>query len=189
MIKNKKIKKPSKNNQTERRILWCAVVLLFVLQLVSVGYIIQLRNNAAEMDERTFATYINESEKERYKYPVIDVSENRVYIPEARVYLPLNDVTRNLRYDYSNNKPHAALYLSNTSIVGAQTKEDDPSCDKIVSFTGDTTVNTTFSVTGELEPSKDGFKYLLAHSKDGCKIYFGTAREDLINAAKEIQNY
>lgn len=150
----------------------------------------RLWNIESENDTRNFAELIDKSEQRRYKSPIIDVSENRVYIPEARVYLPLNGVTRDLRYDYFNVPASKALYLSTVSTVGAQITEDDHQCDKVVSIQQTVVpMADMYSSIGEIEPTKDGLHYMYAHTKEKCSIYFGTVREDLIAAARQMKSY
>ena len=79
-------------------ILWSVILILAVLQTLSILYIMQQREYAKSDSNFQMRTLLKEAEEERYKYPVIDVAENRVYIPEVRIYLPLNEVSRDIRY-------------------------------------------------------------------------------------------
>jgi hypothetical protein len=98
-------------------------MILTITQALSGWYVIKLWNIESENDKRHLAELINKSEQRRYESPIINVSENRVYIPEVRVYLPLNEVTRSLRYEYSTTPISTSLHLSTVSTVGAQTTE------------------------------------------------------------------
>ena len=162
------------------------------LQGVSAWYLVKLWNHESETSKRDFSAYINKSEEERYKYPIIDVAESRVYIPEARIYLPLDEVTRNLRYDYFKPPQGNAtsLRLSTSSIVGAQIEKDDHACDKVImlSPSKDPTI-ATYTPVGEIQPTKDGLRYISVHQKDTCSTYYGNVREDLAAAAKLIAQY
>jgi len=190
MVKKNQAQKQTVNSKKERIILWLVIAVLIALQAISAWYLIKLWNIVSQDSKHNFAMLIDRSEERRYSSPIIDVSENRVYIPEARVYLPLNDVTRNLRYDYSHMRSPKSLYLSTSSTVGAQTEDDDHSCDKVVSLqqTPEPAMSD-YSSIGEISPTKDGLRYVYAHNKENCSIYYGTVREDLMNAAKAIQSY
>lgn len=96
-----------KNQKYKRQILQKAlrpsviiISLLVVSQTISAYYIFKNREYIFEDSKTLHSSLINTLEEKRYKEPVVDITENRVYIPEARVYLPLNNTTRDLRYDY-----------------------------------------------------------------------------------------
>jgi len=189
------VKKQLKNkhlliSKKERVVLWSMVAVLVICQLISGWYLVQLRNNELESSKNQLYTFINDSEKERYKYPVISIAENRVYIPEARVYVPLTEVTRDLRYDYFQTGNTARLSLSTQSFVGAQIEKDDHACDKAIVITQSKDFSeTTYSDIGEISTTKDGLRYMMAHDKGTCSIYLGTAQEELIESAKLINRY
>ena len=126
MTKKQNLKKQATGIKKERIIMWVVISILIIAQAISAWYLVRLWNHGSESSKRDFSAYINKSEEERYNHPIIDVAEGRVYIPEARIYLPLNEITRNLRYDYF--KPlqgNTSLRLSTSSIVGAQIEKDD----------------------------------------------------------------
>jgi len=190
MVKKTNIQRQTANGKRERIALWLVIIILIALQAISGWYLVKIWNIESQDSKHDFAELINKSEEQRYNSPVIDVSENRVYIPEARVYFPLNEVTRDLRYDFVDTQGPTLLYLSTASFVGAQKEEDDHSCDKVVSFQQAVEpALSELSLIGEIAPTKDGLRYAFAHNKENCSIYYGTVRDDLINAAKAIQNY
>lgn len=162
------------------------VLLLIISQAISAYYILKNREYVQNDSEKAMAGLINSAEEKRYSQPVIDISQNRVYIPEARVYLPLNDTTRNLRYDYSNAFNIVNLYLSVRGVVGNQNPEDDPQCDKMI-WLSQKKIDSP-NLVAEIEPTKDGLRYLSAHDAT-CRIYYDTVRDDLLEAAKQIKNY
>jgi hypothetical protein len=191
MVKKQNLKKQTNGIKKERIILWVVISILVVLQAISAWYLVRLWNHESESSKRDFSAYINKSEEERYSHPIIDITEGRVYIPEARIYLPLNDTTRNLRYDYF--KPpqgNTSLRLSTSSIVGAQIEKDDHACDKVIMLSPSKyPAMTTYSPAGEIQPTKDDLRYIYVHSKDTCSTYYGSAQEDLTIAAKLITSY
>lgn len=169
--------------------LWAVVILLLAIQVLSLWYIIKNQNDNSEASLQRMYRLVNESEQRRYKYPVIDISENRVYIPEARIYLPLTDTTRELRYDYFSLKNHESIYFSVNSTVGHQTQDESPTCDKIVSLTKSETPHTSASdspVT-TVPATKDGLTDIRVHAD--CKIYFGDVKTNLLEAVKQLKNY
>lgn len=192
MTKKQNLKKQANGLKKGRIILWVVISILAILQGVSAWYLVKLWNHESETSKRDFSAYINKSEEERYKHPIIDVAESRVYIPEARIYLPLDEVTRDLRYDYF--KPPqghtVSLRLSTSSIVGAQIEKDDHACDKVVMLSpSKKPAMTTYKPVGEIEPTKDGLRYISVHQKDTCSTYYGNVQEDLAAAAKLIAQY
>lgn len=192
MTKRQTLKKQTNSIKKERIILWVVISILVVLQAISAWYLVKLQNHEAESSKRDFSAYINKSEEERYSHPIIDITEGRVYIPEARIYLPLNEVTRNLRYDYFKpvQSNTTSLRLSTSSIVGAQIEKDDHACDKVIMLSPSKyPAMTTYSPVGEIQPTKDNLRYIYVHSKDTCSTYYGNVQEDLTAAAKLITPY
>jgi hypothetical protein len=190
MTKKQIIKAQTGFIKIERIVLWLIIIILIVLQGVSAWYLIKLWDDESRYSKYHLATIINESEEKRYKDPVVNISENKVYIPEARIYLPLNEATRDLRYDYFATQNYKSLRLSTSSIVGSQIEKDDHACDKVVvlSVTKEPT-STAYSYVGEIQPTKDGLRYISVHNKDTCSYYQGNVQEDLTKAAKEAQAY
>lgn len=170
-------------------VLWAMVILFSGAQIVSLWYIINRHNDNSETSSQRIYTLVNESEQKRYKYPVIDISENRVYIPEAKIYLPLTDTTRELRYDYFSLKNHEAVYFSVNSTVGRQAQDESPTCDKIVSLTKSEAphASATDSPVATIPATKDGLTDIRVHAD--CKIYFGDVKMELLEAVKQLRNY
>lgn len=190
MTKKQTTGKLTSSIKKERIILWAIISVLIVLQAISAWYLIKMWRYESQRSERNLSELINESEERRYQYPIIDISENRVYIPEARIYLPLNEVTRNLRYDYFSVSNTTSLRLSTSSIVGSQIAKDDHACDKVIMISpSKDPAMITYSPVGEIQPTKDGLRYISVHRKDTCSIYYGSVHEDLTEAAKLITQY
>jgi hypothetical protein len=169
--------------------LWLIILILVIAQVVSAWHLIKLWNQGSDESKWRMSSLINQSEERRYRYPIIDITENRVYIPEARIYLPLNDVSRNLRYDYISLKNQEHLHLSTLGIVGRQTDHDPASCDKVVSIIKPSDANKykLYSLVGTIQPTKDGLSEIIVHN--ACRIYPDNLRESLATIAKEIRSY
>ncbi|HMI09147.1 MAG TPA: hypothetical protein VK497_01975 [Candidatus Saccharimonadales bacterium] len=119
--------------------------------------------------------------------PIISVSENRVYIPEFRIFIPLTDISRKLQYSTSPNFK-ANLYLSTTDVVGNQKSNDDPSCDKMVQISTSKDVHTAEKYISEITPTKDGLRYIYQNNRK-CSIYPAGANDKLVELAQSIQQY
>lgn len=186
--KTKKKLSPAPNKST--LILFGLVFGLTALLGATVYRVLKLENYVSNLSESFSAKYLNESEHSRYSLPVISVDENRVYIPEARIYLPLNETTRHLRYDYfTHDTVDTRLALSVANVVGKQDTDDDHACDKMILFTTTKQTSTTYKFVGELTPTKDSLQYLAAHTQESCGIYLNGIQDRLIESVKLIQNY
>ncbi len=164
------------------------MLLLFIVllsQIVSLYVAFDNRKNIYHDSRQSLSRLINSSEEKRYREPVIDIQDNRVYIPEARVYLPLNSTTRDLRYDYANSFDKPILHISHRSAVGNQIPSDSPQCDKMFTITKDSSIGTP---SFEIEPTKDGLQYVFKNDSK-CDIYIGTIHDDLTEALKQAKNY
>lgn len=97
-----------------------------------------------------------------FKLPVIDIAESRVYIPEIKAYLPLNDTTRDLRYTYNG----MAIDFSLQSLIGFHnpTTNDERTpiaCLAMVRIMANNQEDM-YKLFGELDQplGKDGLKYV-----------------------------
>lgn len=163
-------------------LLWIMIAILAVTQAVSFWHITELQSHNNKTPEQMTA-FVNSMEQSRYRYPAIDAKENRLYIPEARIFLPLNETTRDIRYQYASDR----LTLSVAYAVGRQSNNDSPSCDRIVVISPSNQLNSDYTAAG-IVPSKDGEPlYIAKHNK--CKIYNIELSNQLAEAAKEIQYY
>lgn len=184
-MKKHTLKKQNGTNIKEKG-LWVIIILLVAAQIVSMVYIARMKWSLNGQSKILFDRLINSTEEERYKSPVIDVSESRVYIPEARIYLPLNEVTRDVRYDFRNMEGTEALYFSLPMAIGRQIEEDDHRCDKMVTLTKEKSVIVSEQV-GEVAPTKDGLTYVSRHP--ACQIYADSFSKDLAAAVMQLQSY
>ncbi len=184
---------PQKQKATSKKelILWIAIGILLVAHIVSAWYLVRLWNNTEAISKESLYTLVNRSEESRYRQPVIDVAENRVYIPEARIYMPLNDASRDMRYDYrANGEQPATLYLSTASVVGRQSEQHDASCDKIITLSQTDEPNRSYwDLAGTLQPTKDDFRYIFMHKQESCWAHYDETRKVLAEVAKMIKNY
>lgn len=165
------------------------VFLLCVSQFVSFGYIISLHQQMKPLNEKAFADVLFKNEDDRYKHPVVGAAEEKVYIPEARLAVPLDESTRTLRYDYRSDQSKTTLYLSLTGIVGNQLKKDGHTCDKVavISQTKDVVLNHVFYK--EIPATKDGLRYIYLHNPEGCSIYTSDTHETIKNIVDQLSEY
>lgn len=138
---------------------------------------------------------LKNAEESRYKHPIIDVSENRVYIPEARIYLPLNEASRNIRYDYrEHGSDHRSkvLYFSTSSVVGQQSGAQYESCDKMVTLAPPEEMQIyNNKPVGIVESTKDGLSDIFMHPDSTCweGKWYTDSKRDLAEVVKEAKNY
>jgi hypothetical protein len=176
-------------------ILWTVILILIILQGVSAWHIVKLREYAGSTADLSMRFALTNTEEDRYKYPIIDVAENRVYIPEARIYLPLNETSRNMRYDYREHGGgfwSKALYFSTSSIVGRQSEAKYETCDKMVALvpSEDVKINKEKPV-GSIEVTKDGLSDIYVHPVDTCwdQKWYTDMKQGLADVVKEAKNY
>lgn len=168
------------------------VSLLIVAQLTSIIYILKLRQSVSSLEERYFLSSLNQVETQRYKTAPVDVSEQRIYIPDARLYIPLTDKNPEIVYDFRPNGPN--LYVSIAQVVGNQRSLDDSkdhhTCDKMIVISStEQNANAYYTFIKELPPTKDGLKYVYLHIKDNCGIYSKSGWESAKEIAENIQSY
>lgn len=176
-------------------ILWGALALLAVSQVLSFGYMLKLNQSLSIIDEKDTTNLINKLEMKRYKQAITDMSTGRVYIPEARLYIPLDNTNLEIMYDYrqSDQTNSADLYLSQANIVGNQILEDSHNCDKVVwisknKMSSDTS-SSTYIFVKEIPSTKDGLKYIYVHTKQNCSIYPSEVWDEIKTAVENIRNY
>lgn len=176
-------------------VLWAIILILIILQGISAWHIVKLREYADSYSDFTMSVLLKRSEEDRYKYPVIDIAENRVYVPEAHIYLPLNEASRNMRYDYREYGAgfrSKALYFSTSSVVGQQSDARYDSCDKMVtlSLPGELQTQNDKPV-GAIESTKDGLRDVFMHPDNTCweGKWYSDSKRDLVEVVKMAKNY
>ena len=203
------MKKLSKAQKNSRSVSWkfygtWAVLVLIVVALVLIFMQYKRIQSLEEsVSGLSWRVMLQQGEGARYKTPIIDVAESRVYIPEARVYLSLTDTSRNLRYEYTkassdNLNRQATLNLSLSAIVGAQSQDvhESFSCDRVVVLNSSNATIRDFNNAGETLPDytnagsldeSTGFTTIHAHA--ACKMYNSTTVESVVEVAKSIKAY
>jgi hypothetical protein len=178
----------------KERVLWAAIIILAALLASSIWYIIKTSNTSKsslsapqrsltqEEHERGQAV-VNDIEQRRYRYPVIDVKENRVYIPEARMYLPLNESSRDIRYQVLGD----TIWLSTAMAVGRQTGNADASCDRVVIVTDSENKAGGYVAEGTIKSNDGGTLFVFRHP--ACEIYGDVLSKRLADVTKEVQYY
>ncbi len=129
---------------------------------------------------------LNQSERSRYKEPVVDFGAGRLYVYESRLSIPLNQTTKDIRYSLMDNE----LYLSTADTVGQQRLDDTknpPTCDKIVLLSKTKHNYGGMSLIGELGSEKNGFKYIYKH--DPCTLFTEDVQNQLIEAVQSVDTF
>lgn len=175
-------------------VLYAVIIILAVLLASAMFYIVRtssinesslsnLVSYHAKAEEERMQASVNEIEERRYRYPVIDVKENRVYIPEVRMYVPLTENSRDLRYQIWGD----TVWLSVSIAVGRQTGNADASCDRVVLLTASEKKGQGYIATGTIKASDGSARYVFRHP--ACDIYSDSFSKDLADVAKQIQYY
>jgi hypothetical protein len=194
MTKKRTIKKQGVTFK-KKYVLWIVILILIALQCLSAWHIMKLREYADSNSDFTMSILLKNAEEERYKYPIIDIAENRVYIPEARIYLPLDETSRNMRYDYREKGAGfwpKALYFSVSSVVGQQSGAQYESCDKMIILAPPTEVREGgVKATGTIEPTRDGLSEIFMNSDDACwdQKWYTDQKQNLVEVVNQAKNY
>jgi hypothetical protein len=193
MMKKHIFKKQIRSIKKER-ILWAAIIILAALLASSIWYIIKTSNTSksslpapqrslTQAEQERGQTFVNDIEQRRYRYPVIDVKENRVYIPEARMYLPLNESSRDIRYQVLGD----TIWLSTAMAVGRQTGNEDASCDRVVIVTDSENKAGGYIAEGTIKSNDGSTRFVFRHP--ACEIYGDVLSKRLADVIKEVQYY
>jgi hypothetical protein len=193
MMKKHIFKKQIRSIKKER-ILWAAIIILAALLASSIWYIIKTSNTSksslpapqrslTQAEQERGQALVNDIEQRRYRYPVIDVKENRVYIPEARMYLPLNESSRDIRYQVLGD----TIWLSTAMAVGRQTGNEDASCDRVVIVTDSENKAGGYIAEGTIKSNDGSTRFVFRHP--ACEIYGDVLSKRLADVTKEVQYY
>jgi hypothetical protein len=193
-MKKKHIFKKQIRSIKKERILWAAIIILAALLASSIWYIIKTSNTSksslpapqrslTQAEQERGQTFVNDIEQRRYRYPVIDVKENRVYIPEARMYLPLNESSRDIRYQVLGD----TIWLSTAMAVGRQTGNEDASCDRVVIVTDSENKAGGYIAEGTIKSNDGSTRFVFRHP--ACEIYGDESSKRLADVVKEAQYY
>ena len=186
--------KKQKNISRREYVLWVVVLVLVISQAWSVWSILRLQEGKGYNSDLSMRFSLKDAEERRYKYPIIDVTENRVYLPEARIYLPLNEVSRDIRYDFKKGSvtTPSILYFSTSSTVGRQSDVEYASCDKVVTLaSASDSQRVSGSKIGVIQPTKDGLQDIYMHSDGPCwdEEWYTSLRSELVEVVKAAKSY
>lgn len=160
--------------------------VLYVLNLGSDTAITQTESSSTAIkipDTQSKYAYVNEIEEKRYISPNIITAENKLDIPEERAHLPLNQDSKDIKYQYWKHE----LWLSVPAAIGRQNDEDVPSCDKVVivslaekPYNDHTFVDTVTALDGSP-------RYIYKHK--ACTTYDDELSSRVADVARQIQYY
>jgi len=143
--------------------------------------------------------YIQNAEKGLYSdQTVVDPIGERVYIPEARIYLPLTDLSRNLLYNYeaadSTQNTPAQVSINTSFNINrlVNTFADVPCAERMAGFSinkkDGELVGNHFSGSMVLQDGRT--LYLFTNVTDSCANYWGPDNPDaIVNLLKQAQSY
>jgi hypothetical protein len=178
----------------KEHILWVVIILLATLLASTTWYIVKTSNASktvssstskprTQAEEERAQDMVNEIEERRYRYPVIDVKESRVYIPEARLYVPLSEDSRDLRYEMWGE----TIWFSVSIAVGRQTGNADASCDKVVIFTPTPDRAQGYTLAGTITAKDGSTRYIFKHPT--CRLYSDEFSQRLVDVIKQAHYY
>lgn len=141
--------------------------------------------------------YIQEANKDLYSNSgVVDPINQRVYFPELKIYLPLTQTARNLRYNYysgdaSSSLPPQAQFNTNTNIGRLVNQFSDAPCQQrlvTVSVNSKTDIGERLSGFTKL---KDGRTlYFYENSNSSCNNFWvDNTPASIVNNLKQAQSY
>jgi hypothetical protein len=193
MAKKKLVKKQIRSIKKEH-VLWATIIILAALLASTIWYIVKTSSVDTDKTSKLPVTltsaqkeeqqrFVNDIEVRRYKLPVIDIKENRVYIPEVRAYVPLSENSRDIRYQAFND----TIWLSHAMAVGRQTGDENASCDRVVLVVPSEDRGRDYIAEGTIKASDGSTRYIFRHP--ACDIYGDDFSKRLVEVAKEIQYY
>jgi hypothetical protein len=169
--------------------LWIALGVLLVIQIATVVQMMNFQKRYELESSTSFRRFVNEVETKRYTAPIIDVSENKVYLPEERLVMPLTSTSRKLLYNLSEwPGGKTDLFLSISGVVGNQVGDDDPSCDRMVRVSMEKDGAGNEKLVGQITPTKHGLRYIYQNTSH-CGIYPVGASQQLVALAKSLRQY
>lgn len=184
----KKSKHTKYNVSVNTLLVWSAIVLVVAVQLLMLFQIKEVTKNQSDVDKRLVSDLINKAENERYTEPVISVTEERVYIPDIKGYLPLNNTSLKIRYDYFDMKDFEALYISHVGVIGHQTEQHtNANCDKIIAITKNKNEMSDFSYVKSIDPVGPGLMHIYQHND--CNFYTKALSDDIAKLAGSLRSY
>jgi hypothetical protein len=168
--------------------IWAAIIILAVVQTGIIINLLDIHQFDRDISAFKLGSSIASFEEKIYKNPVIDIVQNRVYIPEARIYFPLNETSRDLRYNYVTISQYPELRLSMPGAIGHQQPKDSPTCDRVVALESmKESPSSEFEFVGDLSSNIGNLHYIYKHQP--CSIYGKDLADSLADVAKEARQY
>lgn len=178
-----------------------AILGLFAAILWDYGQHInnlQTQNDITQRENFAVKVYVQDADKGLYRNSgVVDPLTSRVYIPEIKVYLPLGQTTRDLRYfsDATNgNQATEAEFSSATSLNRLVNSFAEVPCQqRLAGLSVGAISNDLKSMYGQAAGSlklADGRTlYFYESNSTGCTNFWQTTPQNVISALKQAQPY
>ena len=161
-------------------------IIAFIWLSALTFFVLRLTETLTTTSDTAVQLALNQTERSRYKEPVVDFAAKKLYLFEVSLSLPLSQSTKDIRYSYMDN----TLVLSTVDVVGQQLLNDtanSPTCDKIVMLSKVKNNYGNMSLAGELNSEKNGFKYIYKH--DSCTLFTADVQDKLVEAAKLVDTF
>lgn len=155
-------------------LVWLAAITVFIAwSHVSL--------NSLLVDEGRNQTY-NQMTSSTYKTPIFDVAENRAYLPELKAFLPLTNISRDLRYkDHSDG----LVTFSTAKLIGtyqvANDRAEPTTCTILAKLTAKSEESAPITDTSPYVYVNIGIldkplanKSLYLYRQDGCRSSQGS---------------
>ncbi|HET9850833.1 MAG TPA: hypothetical protein VFP35_04410 [Candidatus Saccharimonadales bacterium] len=190
-------------------LLLAVLVLLLLIVLIGYGYKIRDLDNElngvgsdTQKQENGLAmfplkVYIQNALKGFYhEAGVASATDNRVYFPEMKFYLPLNDQTRSLRYLYTSGDKtaHLPAQAQFTTVFFLNRLVDsfnDVPCQQRLTAVGiNNKIGTDLTTAGSLKMSDGRTLYFYKNTEPACRQFYQVSvPQQIINLLKEAKPY
>jgi hypothetical protein len=130
---------------------------------------------------------------------VVDAKENRVYFPELRVYLPLSQPARDLRYNHTagdnsdskNPWPEQSQFTSFSTLnTPLQDWNDIPCIQQEVTVSINAVSQTDQTASGSLKLNDGRTLYFYENTDKSCQVFWnGNQPNQIVQLLKQAKSY
>lgn len=187
-----------------------SLIVIILLIAVLIGYGFKIRDlersvncNSSNFSQETclgalpVKVYIQNALRGLYRERgIADAKENRVYFPEMRVYLPLNDKSRDLRYIFldADKSVHQAAEAQFTTEVYLNrlpaTFDDVPCLQRVVTIGINNPSNTNMAAAGSLKLQDGRTLYFYKNGQPHCQNFYPVDNpQSIIDLFKQAKSY